>query len=123
MRSFVAAIAALIILTALVTVNSVLLCRRIDSLLDIAAQLPEGDPRGEGAAETAQKLYSLWDKTVEPLSLTVGYPLLDRADDAIEEIAASAGTDGGNYEQARRKFIDSLKRMRKLQGLTFTGIF
>ena len=124
MKAFIAALAALIILAALVTVNSVLICRRIDSLLQAAERLPENSVSEENAKTAADALYSLWDETVEPLSLTVGYQLIDRADDAIEEMISSVKSDGkGDYVSARRRFIDALKRMRKLQGFTFTGVF
>ena len=124
MKAFIVSLAALVILAAAVTVNSVFICGRIDEIMSCAELLPELDPSADGARETSERLYALWDRTVEPLSYTVGYQLIDRADDAIEEIAAAiaAGTDG-NYASARRRFIDSLKRMRKLQGLTFTGVF
>ncbi len=123
MKAFLAALTALLVLTALVAVNSVLICRRIDRLLQAAELLPESDVSGEEAKEAVEALYSLWDVTVEPLSLTVGYQLIDRADDAVEEMISAVKSDGGSYVQARRRFIDALKRMRKLQGLTFTGVF
>ena len=124
MKAFILSLCALVILAAAVTVNSVFICNRIDQLTGYASLLPETDPSAEGAKETADRLYALWDRTVEPFSYTVGYQLLDRADDAIEEILASVETNnGGSYAQARRRFLDALARMRKLQGLTFTGVF
>ena len=124
MRSFILALAALLLLASAVAANSAFVCRRLDEITQCAKLLPELDPKEEGAKETAHRLYSLWDRTVEPLSYTVGYQLIDRADDAIEEIVAAVETENdGNFAQARRRFLDAVGRMRKLQGLTFTGVF
>ena len=124
MKAFIIAAATLLILLSAVAVNSALICGRIDELLETAALLPELDPTEEGAEDVADRLYSLWDGTVEPLSYTVGYQLIDRADDAIEEIVAAVKSkNDGNYVQALRRFTDALKRMKRLQGLTFSGVF
>ncbi|MBO4217740.1 MAG: hypothetical protein J5940_07320 [Clostridia bacterium] len=124
MKAFSVSAAALALLIAALIVNSAFICGRTDELLRLARMLPGNDMSEEGTEETAEKLYSLWDRTVDPFSFTVSYQLIDRADDAVEEIAAAvlSGNDG-NYFQARRRFIDALERMKKLQGFTFCGIF
>lgn len=117
--------AAVIVSTA---VGSVTLCRQLDTMLDLADEIPQEKAQMEAASVTVQKkaetLWDTWDKLFPYLTYVTGYTALNRADDAVLELYTAVRAESwDDVMTARMKLIDALKRMRELERVTFSSVF
>ena len=120
MRSFFCAVAIFLLVTGFVIVNTVCLGNRIDDMLALSEALPESEDEFLSGysllLDDVETLWEMWDDTVKTLSLTVGYDVIDRADESIIELRNGCRCrDEDVFLTARDKWIDSLRRIKELE--------
>ncbi len=101
---------------------------RIDTLYTMTASLPtETGPYHESTDDCraqAEALGEEWSDAVGYFSYVCGYNALNRADEAIWNLYAAIRS--GDYHTAvaaRYQLMDALRRMRELEGVSFSSIF
>ena len=120
-------IVSLLLLCAVLTFiifNTAYIGHLSDEMLSLAEDLPGTKEAFEAdissALEKTQKLWDLWDKTIDKFTFTIGYGHIDRTDDAIIELySAAKNGDGDSFITAAAKFCDCLTRMKKLESFDF----
>ena len=128
MKTFIAALALLAVLTALIITNAACINGAADEMLALCEAFPrdseEFNARYEAISAAAEELFDLWDKYFERFSATIGFENIDRADDALTELyAAAKNRDGEAFIPAAMKFKDSVRRLRRLENFNFGSIF
>ena len=127
MKTFIASLILLCAVATFIAFNTAYIVRISDEMLEIAESLPESKAAFEAdipsAMEKTQRLWDLWDKTIDKFALTIGYGHIDRADDAAAELYfAAKNGDGDSFITAAAKFRDCLTRMKKLESFDFGSI-
>lgn len=97
-------------------------------MLDIAEALPDEvsdfEADYDAVLSETERLWEIWDKNADRLSLTINYDNINRSDDAIAELyTAAKNHDGELFVTAALKFSDNLKRLRKLENFDPGSIF
>ena len=126
MKTFIASLILLCAVAAFIAFNTTYVVRISDEMLEIAESLPESKAAFEAdipsAMEKTQRLWDLWDKTIDKFAFTIGYGPIDRADDAAELYTAAKNGDGDSFVTAAIKFRDALSRLKKLESFDFESI-
>ena len=127
MKTFIASLILLCAVAAFIAFNTTYIVRISDEMLEIAESLPESKAAFEADIPTnkkkTQRLWDLWDKTIDKFAFTIGYGHIDRADDAAAELyTAAKNGDGDSFVTAAIKFRDALSRLKKLESFDFESI-
>ena len=84
MKTFIASLILLCAVATFIAFNTAYIVRISDEMLEIAESLPESKAAFEAdipsAMEKTQRLWDLWDKTIDKFAFTIGYGHIDRAD-------------------------------------------
>lgn len=120
MRSFLCAVAIFVLVTGFVIVNTVCLGGQVKEMIVLSERLPESEDDFlsgyPSLSDDVETLWKMWDKAVKSLSLTVGYDVIDRADEAIIELRNGYRCrDEDVFLTARDKWLDSLRRIKELE--------
>lgn len=96
MKTFIVSVLLLCAVLTFIVFNTTYICSRSDEMLETVDSLPQSKEDFEAdisaAFEKTQKLWDLWDKTIDKFAYTIGYSHIDRADDSIAELYAAAKT-------------------------------
>lgn len=127
MKTFIISVLLLCAVLTFTIFNSAYICSRSDEMLEAVGSLPQSKEDFAAdipsALEKTQKLWNLWDKTIDRFACTIGYGHIDRADDAIAELyAAAKNGDGESFVTAAMKFKDCLTRLKKLESFDIGSI-
>ncbi len=127
MKTFIVSVLLLCAVLTFIVFNTTYICSRSDEMLETVDSLPQSKEDFEAdisaAFEKTQKLWDLWDKTIDKFAYTIGYSHIDRADDSIAELyAAAKNGDGESFIPAAMKFKDCLTRLKKLESFDFSSI-
>ena len=127
MKTFIVSVLLLCAVLTSIVFNTTYICSRSDEMLETVDSLPQSKEDFEAdisaAFEKTQKLWDLWDKTIDKFAYTIGYSHIDRADDSIAELyAAAKNGDGESFITAAMKFKDCLTRLKKLESFDFSSI-
>ena len=95
-------------------------------MLEITEALPleaKDFKKDDETRALVDKLYNLWDKKMGRIVFTGGYDNCNRADEAISALYIHYHNDnGGDFTHARLVLLDSLNRLKMLEGLHFDSI-
>lgn len=127
MKTFIVSVLLLCAVLTFIVFNTTYICSHSNEMLEIVDSLPQSKEDFEAdisaAFEKTQKLWDLWDKTIDKFAYTIGYSHIDRADDAAAELyAAAKNGDGESFITAALKFKDCLTRLKKLESFDFSSI-
>lgn len=127
MKTFIISLLLLGAVLTFTVLNTMYICSRSDAMLEIVDSLPQSkkdfDTDTPAALEKAQRLWNIWDETIDRFAYTIGYSHIDRADDSIAELyAAAKNGDGESFITAAMKFKDCLTRLKKLESFDFSSI-
>ena len=103
-------------------------CRKIDVLASMTEELPSSvDFRWEdkkAVSAQAEAISEYWSDSVQYFSYVCGYAVLNRADEAVWDLyAAMRAEDFAAAVIARYQILDALRRMRELEGISFSSVF
>ena len=124
MKTFIVSLLLLCAVLTFIIFNTAYIGHLSDEMLSLAEDLPGTKEAFEAdissALEKTQKLWDLWDKTIDKFTFTIGYGHIDRTDYAIIELySAAKNGDGDSFITAAAKFCDCLTRMKKLESFDF----
>ncbi len=124
MKTFLCSLIIFSLLCVFIFANSFSVSRELDEMLALAENMPsekaDFENGGEILAEEAEKLYSMWDKSMSGFAFVMSYDLLDRADQAIIELYCAVKSESAEeFLDARTNFCDALKRLKILCGAGF----
>ena len=103
-------------------------CRKIDALASMTEALPTtAELRVEdmkAVSAQAEAIADYWSDAVQYFSYVCGYAVLNRADEAVWDLyAAVRAEDFAAAVIARYQMLDALRRMRELEGISFSSVF
>lgn len=127
MKTFLGAVAIFLVIIAFVIMNMVHIEKLAGEMLSLCEALPRDTDEflrdHDRVMADVERLWTLWDKSVERFALTIGYDNIDRADDALTELYFSAkNRDGEMFVTAAGKFYDALRRLRELEQFNLQSI-
>jgi len=127
MKTFITALLIMAVVLTFVICNTVYITGKIDAMLDIAESLPADadafDADYNSTKEAVERLWQMWDHTIDAIAFTSGYDNINRADDAITTLCISyRNQNGDDFSVARQSFCDSMKRLRKLESFHPDGL-
>ena len=118
MKAFIAAVSAMVLITAFVFFNSFFSARLIDEITDFAEQVNEGTTPDE-----MQSLSEAYMNRRAYLALTVSHKDLSDIEDLIAELIGSATVgDEDGIEVTKSRLISALAHLRRLCAITFDSI-
>ena len=118
MKAFIAAVCALLTVTALVFLNSFFTARCIDEVL---GKIEDVD--GNSSVRELEELSDYYMKRQIYLSLTVCHDDLSDIEDIISELIGSAEVgDKDGIMIAKSRLISALSHLRRLSGINFDSI-
>lgn len=124
MRVFISAMLILVLLSAGVTANGMILHDRLCRLIDGVLLLPDSVPADSIQYNDAMtELDGLWEKTRSLTVLTVSSARIENIDRAIGNIKTSWETeDDTAYRQARGDLLLLLRRLRAMESCSISAI-
>jgi len=128
MKLFIFCIVLFLLLTTAIILNMHYIHSIIDKLTYLTESLPESiweyQSSGEKYKKPIEEIYTLWDKKINYISYSIDYNRIDSVDLAISEIYVSFSTEDFNQLLlSRQRLLDSLKRIRSLESISWLGIF
>ncbi|MBQ9748265.1 MAG: hypothetical protein IJV98_05720 [Clostridia bacterium] len=122
MKTFLIALFILALTVSFVVWNAWDLNRTAETLSALTRSLPEDAASFHKDAQTEStlaELYGLWDRKFERIAFTVGYNNCNRADEALLSLIAHYRNESAeDFTHARLLLLDSLRRLRVLEGIS-----
>ena len=127
MKTFLAALLLMAVIVSFSALNTALVLKKTDELLELAESFPMNDMEFEAKkkelSEKVTDFAALWSKAIPFLAYTSNYQNLNRADEAVTLLFAGfQSNSAADFIAARYDFLDAMRRLRGLEALSFSSI-
>ena len=128
MKTFLAALLLMVIITGFATVNTRFILRKTDELLTMAEAFPENAEqflaKKDALAHEVAAFTALWDRTIPFLCYASNYQNFSRADEAVSLLHASIqGDSATDFIVARADFLCAMRRFHDFESISFSSVF
>ena len=128
MKTFLAALLLMVIITGFATVNTRFILKKADELLAMAEAFPDNTAqflaKKDALAHEVAAFTALWDRTIPFLCYASNYQNLSRADEAVSLLHASIqGDSATDFIVARADFLCAMRRFHDFESISFSSVF